>query len=92
MSLQRLLRDHGFGSSPLSTKSVAIRRGLEHSTELAVGWTGEKEWRRRNNVVSFRFTSPDYRSAFVDEANRLLPAGSWFKVGQRDDDPAVRRR
>lgn len=59
---------------------------------LPWGGTGEKEWRRQHNVVSFRFTSPDYRSTFVEEANRLLPAGSWRKVGQRDDDPAVRRR
>jgi hypothetical protein len=39
-----------------------------------------------------RFTSPDYRETFLYEAERLLPAKSWSKVGSSDNDPATRRR
>src|SRR5437773_9603258 len=56
------------------------------------GGTGEAEWQRNHNVVTFRFTSSEYRSTMVSEAARLLPAGSWRAVGQSDSDPAKRRR
>lgn len=60
----------------------------------SIPWGGTKEaaWRRNDNVVTFRFTSSDYRTTFLDEAARLLPSGSWAKTGQSDADPAQRRR
>src|SRR5437764_10841247 len=35
------------------------------------GGTGEAEWQRNHNVVTFRFTSSEYRSTMVSEAARL---------------------
>lgn len=60
----------------------------------SIPWGGTKEtdWRRAKDVATFRFTSPDYRSTFLDEAERLLPDGLWRAVGQSDSDPAQRRR
>jgi hypothetical protein len=60
----------------------------------SIPWGGAKEaaWRKNDHVATFRFTSPEYREAFLDEATRLLPAKSWTKVGSSDNDQATRRR
>jgi len=42
--------------------------------------------------VTFRFTSPDFRDDFLEEATRLLPKELWTEVGASDKDPASRRR
>jgi hypothetical protein len=44
------------------------------------------------NQITLRFTSPEYRAAFVLEANRLLPTGCWREAGRSDNDPATRQR
>lgn len=85
-----------------STDDLAVLHCLRTLSQFAEGskipksipWGGTKEaaWRRNANVVTFRFTSPDYRMTFLDEAARLLPVGSWAKTGQSDADPAQRRR
>ena len=46
---------------------------------------GKKEW-ERNHIVSFHFTSPDYRSEFIRLSNELL-ADRWENVGDSDDNP-----
>lgn len=60
----------------------------------AITWGGTKEsaWAQDGHVVTFRFTSPDYRQTFLAEAKRLLPAGSWRPTARSDADPATRRR
>jgi hypothetical protein len=74
-------------------------RGLAQHAEgstipknISWGGTGEAAWRKSGNVITLRFTSDDYRSFFVEEAERLLPAGSWQVVATSDNDPATRRR
>ena len=52
-----------------------------------------KPWRKasrdrweRNHIVSFHFTRAEYRIAFEETANGLLP-GLWEKVGDSDENP-----
>jgi hypothetical protein len=56
------------------------------------GGTKEKAWRSNEYVVTFRFTSPEYREIFLAEVRRLLPDELWREVGRSDADPATRRR
>jgi hypothetical protein len=66
----------------------------ESSIPKAITWGGTKEshWERNNHVVTFRFTTPDYRRTFLAEAKRVLPVGSWKKTAENDKDPATRQR
>ena len=52
------------------------------------GGTKDQDWKRDGNKVTFRFTTPEYRSGFLAEAKRLLPNSLWFVASQRDNDPA----
>ena len=52
------------------------------------GGTKDHDWKRDGHRVTFRFTLPQFREGFLEEARRLLPAGLWNIVGQSDDDPA----
>ena len=52
------------------------------------GGTKDKDWKRDGHNVTFRFTTPEYRSGFVAEVRRLLPASLWSVVRQSDSDPA----
>jgi len=52
------------------------------------GATKDADWRRDHYRVTFRFSTTEYRQAFLLEANRLLPEATWEVVGTRDDDPA----
>ncbi len=84
------------------THDLAVLHCLRSLSQFAEGsnipksipWGGTKEaaWHKNNDVATFRFTSPDYRQTFIDEASRLLPTGSWKQVGSSDNDPATRRR
>jgi hypothetical protein len=60
----------------------------EGNKRIPWGGTKETDWKRHHNIVTFHFTSAEYRSEFEQEARRLLPAGSWTKVGDSDDSPA----
>jgi hypothetical protein len=60
--------------------------------QIAWGGTEEGAWRQAGNQITVRFTRPDYREAFVREAVRLLPDGSWRETARRDNDPAKRQR
>jgi hypothetical protein len=84
------------------THDLAVLHCLRSLSQFAEGskipksipWGGTKEaaWRKSDHVATFRFTSPEYRETFLEEATPLLPAESWTKVGSSDNDPAVRRR
>ena len=65
----------------------------EQSSKPQIGWggTGEKDWRANDGTFKLRFSSPDYRQRFIDEANRLL-AGHWSVLSTSDKDPASPQR
>jgi hypothetical protein len=84
------------------THDLAVLHCLRSLAQYAEGsripksipWGGTKEvdWRRNADTATFRFTSPKYREVFLEEAGRLLPAGTWRSVRQSDTDPATRQR
>jgi hypothetical protein len=59
--------------------------------KIAWGGTGRKEWARDAHQVTFRFTTPEFRAAFLQEATRLLH-DRWSVVRENNDDPARPRR
>ena len=84
-----------------STDDLAVVHCLRALCEFAItdvkpqiGWGGTKatEWRAAGNRITVRFTTPESRERFVQEARRLLPQGSWAEVGRNDNDPARRQR
>ena len=89
-------------SVSVETQDLAVLHCLRSLAQFAEGskipksipWGGTKEadWRRANCVATFRFTSSDYRAAFLEEVERLLPRHLWQAVGHSDSDPAQRRR
>ncbi|SDY82685.1 hypothetical protein SAMN05421755_105217 [Nitrosomonas sp. Nm33] len=52
------------------------------------GGTKDQDWKRDDRCVTFHFTTPEYRSGFLTEVRRLLPAELWSVVCQSDNDPA----
>jgi hypothetical protein len=50
--------------------------------------TGDDDWQRDDQAVTFRFTTPDYRAGFRREATRLLPTMSFEIVRESDEDSA----
>lgn len=52
------------------------------------GGTKDQDWERDSHMVTFRFTSPEYRSGFVAEIRRLLPEALWSVVREDNNDPA----
>ena len=68
-----------------SLSQYAQRTG---NNRIPWGGTKDKDWRRDDHSVTFRFTAPAYRDAFVSEAKRLLPTSLWTVVRLSDDDPA----
>ena len=55
------------------------------------GGTKDQDWKRDANTVTFRFTTPAFRSGFLQEVQRLLPQTLWTVVRQSDNDPATRQ-
>ncbi len=68
----------------------ALSQYSQKSGNNRIPWGGTKDddWKRDQSKVTFRFTTPEYRSGFVAEATRLLPYALWAVVNQSDDDPA----
>ena len=62
----------------------------QQSGNNRIPWGGTKDhdWKRDGHSVTFRFTTPAFRSGFLTEAKRLLPQGLWSIVRQSDNDPA----
>jgi hypothetical protein len=48
----------------------------------------DRVWLRDGHKLTFRFTKPAFRAAFLLEARRLLPNDSFEFVGQNDNDAA----
>lgn len=71
----------------------AICQFAEKGVKPQIGWggTGEREWRSRGGRFIVRFSSSEYRNAFLEEGNRLL-AGRWTLLATSDDDPATPQR
>lgn len=82
-------------SATCKTDDVAVLhclRALCHSAErhrkfVAWGGTGASRWLANSGEVTFRFTKPEYRAEFIDEAERLL-GGHWQLIGTNNNDPA----
>jgi hypothetical protein len=55
---------------------------------IAWGGTKEQDWEEHHHQATFHFSSPEYRSEFEKQANRLLPKEGWSKVGDSDENPA----
>jgi hypothetical protein len=47
---------------------------------------GREEWEHHHHVVTFHFSSPEYRRLFKANATELL-SGRWQMVGDSDDNP-----
>jgi hypothetical protein len=69
------------GASQYSQKSGNNR--------IPFGGTKDDDWKRAKHRMTFRFDAPNYRSGFLEEAKRLLPASLWAVVAQSDNDPAT---
>lgn len=52
------------------------------------GGTKDEDWEMDDHCVTFRFTAPEYRQNYVDEAVRLFPCELWQEVRRSDNDPA----
>jgi len=59
------------------------------NTRITWGGTKKNDWERQNRSVTFRFSKPSYRTKFTQEAGRVLPADSWRKMTESNNDPAV---
>ncbi len=68
----------------------ALSQFSQQSGNNRIPWGGtkSKDWKRDDHTVTFRFTSPEYRSIFVAEGHRLLPEALWIVVRKNDNDPA----
>ena len=71
----------------------ALSQYSQESGNNRIPWGGttDENWKRNQKNVTFRFTTPTYRSGFLDEATRLLPVELWTVASQDDDDPAQRQ-
>jgi hypothetical protein len=62
------------------------QRGVRHQ-QIGWGGCGEKDWLKRGEEVTFRFTSSERRDAWHAKANELL-SGRWTLISTNDNDPA----
>ncbi len=69
-------------------RALSVFAQKEGNKRIPFGGTKESDWQSHHCQVTFHFTAPSYRSCFETEANRLLPQGSWSKVGDSDENPA----
>jgi len=71
----------------------ALAQWAEKHRHPQIGWggSGEKEWKGSDGKIVLRFTSEQYRRAFIDKATELLPQ-RWKVIATNDADPASRRR
>ena len=66
-------------------------RGLSHYAQrtgkkmTAWGGTTKVEWIRDGHCVTFRFSNPQFRNKFIEEASRLFPTGLWEKISENDE-------
>ena len=62
----------------------------QQSGNNRIPWGGTKDqnWNCDGHTVTFRFITPEYRSGFVVECQRLLPDALWSVVRENNHDPA----
>ncbi len=61
--------------------AYAQKKGNKYKTW---GGSGKKEWERDGHQVTFRFTKREYRDAFEQETQRLLPKDCWGVASRSD--------
>jgi hypothetical protein len=68
----------------------ALAQHCQRTGNVRIPWGGTKDedWTRDQHCVTFRFTTPAYRQALIDEANRLFPLDLWKEERRSDTDPA----
>ena len=74
---------------------LSCLRGLANHSQkrappgLSWGGTGREQWERNSKQVTFRFSDPDFRANFIQEAERLLSPSLWSMVVQTDDEAVI---
>lgn len=58
------------------------------NNRITWGNTKDSDWQAANHLVTFHFTSPEYRNGYLSEIQRLLPSQLWQEVRRSDNDPA----
>ncbi|MEK6707837.1 MAG: hypothetical protein AAB241_04240 [Pseudomonadota bacterium] len=69
-------------------RSLSQHSQQSGNNRIPWGGTKDQDWKRDGHSVTFRFTTPEYRSGFLAEARRLLPIALWSVLRQNDSDPA----
>lgn len=70
-------------------RALSLYAQATGNNRIPWGGTKREDWERGNHRVTFHFSSREYRIKFEKEALRVLPSGSWQKIDERDDDPAI---
>jgi hypothetical protein len=68
----------------------ALSQHCQQEGNVRIPWGGTKDqdWEDSGHCVTFRFTRPEYREGFIDEAVRLFPRDLWREERRSDSDPA----
>ena len=68
----------------------ALAQHSQQSGNNRIPWGGtkDKDWKGAGHMVTFHFTTAEYRSGFVAEVRRLLPEALWSVVRESNNDPA----
>jgi hypothetical protein len=71
----------------------ALCQFAEKHKRPQIGWggTGESKWRADSGQFILRFTKPEYREQFIEEANRLF-SDYWTLISIHDNDSASPQR
>ena len=64
---------------------------MEGNRQITWGGTSKKYWQQNHNQVTFRFSKPEYRITFKNEASRLMRT-LWRVIRESDNDPAALQR
>jgi len=70
-------------------RGLSMHAQKEGNKRIPWGGTKETDWEHHHHHATFHFTSPLCRKTFEDDAARLLPVGSWTKIGESDENPAT---
>lgn len=67
----------------------ALSKFSQQSGNNNIPWGGTKDaqWKKDDNHVTFRFSSPEYRTIFEEEIKRLMPCARWTVVSRSDNNP-----
>ena len=52
--------------------------------------TSDQDWRNDDHQVTFRFTCPSFRAAFLTQAEELVPTDLWQLKAKNDDEDVER--